>query len=284
MGDKRLVCSFCGYEFSDESPICPHCARPALYVNVIRAEKKEERDALRDRYDRALLDAQSRHCETEFRDFEQAVFSASAAIARRSFVVEALVDSDSEIYGTFYLKCVAGIRLPEGSEWDELRNITDSKLFGEGKKEIRFAALTLDELGASGYGGWQLHLREDMIAHRATVFHTNSVLFPDRFEGIMPRLGFPPGFRATWAERGILCAAKCAPQIHSGTKPDEYGKILLSAHADSRSEEFVEIHIWGPVTIRTVDRIVAPKQDIKGVRRKKLESDLRRYGVSLKVI
>lgn len=288
MSNKRRMCISCGNEFSDESPMCPHCARPALYVNVHRAEDDEERKKLQSRYDAAIVGSRSRGCESVLRDFERASRMSTAVLARKGFAFEALLDSDSRIYSTFYKECLAGIRLPEGSDWDELRDIADTKLFGQAKANIRFAALTVDEFGATGYGDFHLHLRENMIAHRATVFHTNSALFPERFVGVMPSTGLPLGFRATWMDRHLLCVAKLASQITSGTESQEYGRIMLASSRDPRAEEFIEVHIWGPITIRAVDFVVVRRHILgrtgTGARRKKLERALTRYGADLKVI
>ncbi len=288
MGAKRQ-CSFCNNFFSDESPMCPHCARPALYVNVDRAKDKAEQEALQRRCDTEIAEAKSRNCSPVLCDFAQATLKATAVIVRKGFAFEALLNDDSRVYATYYQECLAGARIPDGSEWDELRILADTKLFGiKGKDDIRFAALTLDDFGPSSYGDFHLHLREDMIAHRSTVFHTNSALFPERYTGIMPRTGLPSGFRATWQDRHLLCLAKLASKINSGTNQQDYGKILLTQDEDPRKEEFVEVHVWGSVTIRTVGQVVVRKNRLgragTGARGKKLLQDLGTYGVVLKVI
>lgn len=286
MGSRVRKCSLCSNGFSDVARECPHCGRPALYVNVHRAEDAEEKIALQARYEAALSDARVRKCEHVLLDFERALLSSKAVLSQKRHVVETLINSDSRIYPTFYKECLAGIRLPEGSEWDELRDSADNRLFGQGKSEIHFAALTMDGCGSSYYGDYHMHFREDLIEYRTTAFETNSALFPERFPDIMSRTGFPLGYRALWQERQLLCVAKLASKISPATRSDQYSAILLTPDQDPRKEEFVEVHIWGPFTIRTLERIVVAKDrlDGGGARRKKLMSDLGRFGVILKVI
>jgi hypothetical protein len=104
----------------------------------------------------------------------------------------------------------------------------------------------------------------------------------------MPSTGLPPGFRATWQERHILCMAKLASQLNSGTQRQEYGKILLTANKNPQIQEFVEVHVWGPMTILTVECVKVRRHTLgrtgTGARRKKFERDLERHGVTLSVI
>ena len=68
------------------------------------------------------------------------------------------------------------VRLPNGEKWDVLRPVIDGVIFPGYHDKIRFAALTLNGRGLSGYGPCALILREDRIARRTTVFEENSIL------------------------------------------------------------------------------------------------------------
>ena len=39
----------------------------------------------------------------------------------------------------------------------------------------------------------------------------------------------------------------------------DFPSILLGAGASSETDVFVEVHIWGPMSLRTVEQILMPK-------------------------
>jgi hypothetical protein len=135
--------------------------------------------------------------------------------------------------------------------------LADEALFPYYKDKIRFAVLTLDEAGLSNFGDCFLVLRTEMIAHRASVFEENSLLFFSKhFAPILGKPHLPHGYRATWDERAMLCVAKLADRIDDATKPGAYSGILLRQGSTSEEDDFVEVHIWGSMTIRTLERVI----------------------------
>ena len=66
----------------------------------------------------------------------------------------------------------------------------------------------------------------------------------------------PKGYRATWAERAKLGVAKLYGRIDSATTPDKYSRILLRAGAASESDDFIEVHIFGPMTVLTMEQVI----------------------------
>jgi len=227
-----------------------------LFPNVHAAEQAAERSALVKRYDSAFREATARKADRSLHSFETALADSRAVIARSASELLRLATSDNEIYSTYYGLLSAGIRLPSGSKWDVLRGVVDSALFPNYKEHIRFAALSLNGVGLSNYGEYSIALRSDMIAHRATVFHENSIVFM-KHQGIkvaeVDKL--PPGYRATWAERGKLCVAKLYGSIDASTPPDEYCTLLLRQGKTSAEDDFVEVHIWGLMTVRTIEQV-----------------------------
>jgi hypothetical protein len=103
-------------------------------------------------------------------------------------------------------------------------------------------------------------LTRGMIEHRATVFEENSVIFMKR-HGIngVDDFSVARGYRATWARRVDLCLSKLASRIHSGTPPGKFAGILLTAGRKPEDDEFIEVHIWGPLTIRSFQRVAVKK-------------------------
>jgi len=169
----------------------------------------------------------------------------------------------------------AGLKLPDDDEWDHAREIADTVLFPHYKEHIRFAALSLDGVGLSTFGSCSIELRDEMIGHRASVFDENSVLFIKR-HGVK----VPKGYRAIWSERDKLCTAKLATRVDSATTPNQYSGLLLTQGASPEAHEFVEVHIFGPMTALTMAkvRITVTKPRSKATIRA-LKSALAKHGV-----
>ena len=245
---------------------CPHCARPGLFPNVRQAEVQEEQDKLDERYKEAIQSATQRNREDIVRDFENAIGASRAVINRFLGEVQRLATSDKELYTTYYelrgLRLPRGSSVPDGPNWDVLRAVADTALFGdENKKEIRFAALTLDDLGLQNYGECSLVLRDNMIAHRASVFEENSILFMIHHQIEIGRSdNLPKGYRSTWDGRSKVCVAKLSSQITPTTQPDDFPKLLLQQGETSVDDKFVEVHIFGPMTIRTFAHVVITRR------------------------
>ena len=245
-------CKDCGNEVPLAWNHCPHCGRPGLFPNVKATQVPAEKEALERRYQAALRNASGRGAEAEVKKFETAVTSSKAVMARPLRELDRLAASDKELFSTFYRLLGEEVRLPHGNQWDLLRRIADEALFPGYKEEIRFAALSLDRNGLSSYGECSFVLRDDLIAHRASVFEENSAVFLKRHQAYEA----PAGHRAVWGERGKLCVAKLAGCIGPSTPDAQFPGILLRTGATSGEDEFVEVHIWGPVSIRTMERIL----------------------------
>jgi len=187
--------------------------------------------------------------------FEDAIAQHSHAVIARSFgEMIRLAGSDSEVYSTFYNLVQAGARIPKDERWDTYRGRVDEALFPHYKEHIRFAALSLDDKGLINYGKCFLVLRNDMIAHRATVFEENSMLFMEK-HNIRLMAELPTGYRALWEDRGKLAVAKLSRSIDSNTMPNNFAEVLLKNGANSGEDEFIEVHIYGPITIHTLKKI-----------------------------
>ena len=215
-----IPCLNCGNEIQQPSDRCPHCGRPGYFWNVITATDPA---ALERRYQAAKRDATSRKADVPLREFEKALVGSKAVIARPEGEVLRLANSNKQLYATYYQLIEAGVKLPDGDEWDTLRRIADILLFQGYEKDIRFAALSLDGVGLSNFGSCSIVFRNDMIAPRASVFEENSALFMEHRKIKVSRTpNLPKGYRATWDERGKLCVAKLSGKIDSATRFDEY--------------------------------------------------------------
>src|SRR5256714_6988714 len=277
-----IPCPECGNEIQQPADRCPHCGRPGYYWNVIAVKDAAERATLERRYQAAKKEASSRKADAVLQDFENALADSQAVIARSQSEVLRLANSHRQLYATYYQLIEAGVRLPEGDQWDVLRELADTVLFPGYKKEMRFAALSLDGVGLPNYGSCSIVLRANMVAHRASVFEENSALFMER-RGIKisrdPKL--PKGYRATWDERAKLGVAKLSRKVDSATHSDKYSGLLLKQGATSEDDEFIEVHIGGPMTVLTMERVIVtdPKPHHRATIVKAIKAKLAKHNV-----
>jgi hypothetical protein len=198
-------------------------------------------------------------------------------MARSFRELDRLASSDKELFSTYYNLVRADFRLPHGNDWDELRAVADEKLFTGYKEQIRFAALSLDGAGLPHYGEASFVFRESMIAHRASVYEENSALYLKR-HAYQP----PPGHRATWAERAKLAVAKLGDEVDAAMTAEQLAGLVLRAEVAPEDDRFVEVHIWGPLSIRTVERVLlaGPRKGQRSAR-KAVRDRLKVVGLAL---
>lgn len=211
---------------------------------------------------------------------EVALQGSQAVINRPLADLERLVASDRQLYASYYQRLGAEVQAPDGNVWDSWRRMADATLFPLFEERIRFAALSLDGMGLQSYGECSLVLREELIAHRASVFEDNSAVFL-RDRGYQ----LSPGHRAAWEDRSRLGVAKLASAVHAGTVPADFPGLLLQQGPTSEEDRFIEVHIWGPVTARTCQcAILIPKGGKAGrAFRRALQARLAAQGVELEV-
>ena len=276
-----LLCEECGYPVPLSANTCPHCGRPGMFPNVKAAKVSTEVDALNKRYKTAQVDAANRGISDVLKDFEDAALTSHAVIARPFDEVFRLASGDNQLYATYYGLLEGGIKLPTGEKWDKLRALTDDAMFPNYKEQIRFASLSLDEIGLSNYGECSIVLRDDMIEHRATVFEENSVMFMKKHDiKIWEAVNLPLGYRATWLSRNRLCVAKLYRQLDVDTQPDQYLGIILKQGTTSEEDEFVEVHIYGTMTVRTIKKVTLTSRPKGNGRIRALKAKLDKFGVS----
>ena len=277
---SSIPCNDCGFNIPASSDRCPHCGRPSLFPNVIVAKGQFEQAALEQRYQTALQNVDPA-CLQILNKFEQAVENKSEAVITRYVSdVYTLAANENALYGNFYQLVGAGVRLPAENFWDSIRGVVDEKLFTHYKENIRFAALTMNQCGINHYGDCHMALKNDMIAHRATVFEENTIVFMDRRKEILTA-ELPPGYRANWNDRGKLAVAKLASKLsHSMTEAD-FSSLLMNDGAKPEDDQFVEVHIYGSISIHTVQEVsLSSRSNV--IRREALQEQLDQYNIPLK--
>jgi hypothetical protein len=276
-----VTCTSCGNKVSPPSQHCSHCGESVGFWNVIAADEPDERAALEGRYESARKDAIARNADDALAQFETALSGSKAVIARSESEVLRLASSTRQLYATYYQMIEAELRLPDGDEWDALREPADTLLFPHYKRRVRFGALSLDGVGLPRYGPCSIVLREEMIAHRTSLFEENSTVFVERHGLRKSRTA--KGYRSTWGDRARLCVAKLHGKIDSTTTPDKYSQILLRSGAKPEDDEFVEVHIWGPFSVLTMERVIvmAPQASKRATITRAIKSKLAKHNVQV---
>lgn len=276
------VCHNCTGSIAESSATCPHCGSPLIAPNVRAARSADNLALLNERYTAATEVSTDLGLGDQIAALERSIESSVAVIARSLEEVRRLASSEKQLYGTYYRQIDSQIRLPDGDNWEVLRRLADSLLFPGYEKEIGFAALSLDGRGLWAFGDCSIQLRESMISNRSSVFVGNSATF-FRDHDYTPDAAL--GYRADWERRGVLCVAKLAPRLDSCTESDGFARLLLEQSA-SGTDEFVEVHIYGPFSINTIEavRIRTEMLDHRPSVAPVLESQLREHGVRLEVV
>ena len=249
-------CSDCRCPRPSLEPRCPHCGRPSDFPNVVEAGGATEREALASRYETARNQAKKARRARVFNRFERIVRTSHAVINRSIHEAYRLATDDKELLATFYQ--LTNVRFSTSEDpWSRVRRTTDAALFGGYEHELRFAALTIDNRGPKNYGACGMHLREEMIAHRASLLECNSCLWMERqFKRWASVTSLPRGYRAVWDDRARLAVTKVSAKLESAMSEEDFSSLLLSNGETSGTDEMIEVQIFGPLTIRSVERVV----------------------------
>jgi hypothetical protein len=264
---------------------CPVCGRDNGCPNIRAAALKTETEALSERLRQAEVSARARGCLDILNRFGVAVLSSKAVLSRSLGVVHDIVKSDDVAWVSFHKQVSSGSRMPEHNGWDQGRTAAESTILPIFYDQISFAALSLDGKGVTSFGAYSIVLREDATALRASVFQENPFLFNQKHKIIA---GQPPprGYKATWLERHILAKAKLQHLLNSLTTPDQFAGILMTQASPPKDADFIEVHIFGGIHRRAIERVIGPipKSRADRLLLKSVERRLNEIGVHLEVI
>jgi hypothetical protein len=224
---------------------------------VFDADQPVEAHALDARYEEVRSEARNRGAEAVLSMLRAATRSAKAVIARDLGELRRLSTRDTELYATYYDLVETGAKIPPGEDWDVLRDLTDTHLFIGYKEEIRFAALSATGRGVTRYGKHFIILREQMIAHRTTVFEENSVMWMKHHDVKVWDAGnLPKGYRATWENREKLSCAKLGRRLMPYMTDADCAGLLLSNGLTGADDDFIEVHVYGSLSARSFERVI----------------------------
>ncbi len=267
------LCPDCNEPFPETQPLCPHCGRPSLFPNVHAAERAEERKALDDRYCQACNDLSRRGCDAVRQSFETEICLKAVPVISTSFnEFVRIAAADTNPFSTYYQRVKAETLIPNGEKWNVLRNVAEDALFPGYKDKIRFGVLSLDGDGVYNYGECSITLKLHMLTHRTSLFTDNNVVFTiyAQKSAMADAENLERGHRATWDERHKLCVAKLGPQMDANLAPGDFATLLLQQGRTTEDDRFVELHIWGPVTVRSVQSV-----RVRRLRNRPLQAQLR---------
>jgi hypothetical protein len=245
-----VFCPHCNRDAEELSTTCKSCGRFTWYPNVLLADRPSEKEALEDRYNRAFLEAEKAGTLDLLEKFDEAVRSSTAVFAMNIARLRALA-VEKQLYSNYDLAIRGHVRRIATSVNDQHRKTVDAKLWGSASDQIRYGALSLDGRGVLSYGECFISLADTFISHRASVLERNSFAF---LEDVKIGEDSPLGFRSSWANRHKVAVAKCHREI-TGMSEGDFASVLLKATSSRHTDDFVEVHIFGPFDFESCQAI-----------------------------
>ncbi len=250
-----MKCPNCQEEVPEHVRACVVCGNDVGYPNVRAALRTEEVEALELRINETEEYVDSRGCKSILENFRDVVAHSAAVVCCPLGKLSELVSSDNQLHQTFYQAIGSEARLPEGNEWDKIRESVDSLLFPHYHEHICFGSISIDRTGISGYG-YSMVLKEMVIKDRSTVFEENTTLFVKRHR-IVAGDPIPLGYRAPWMKRDLLAIAKLGMRLTPQTTKADFSNLLASS--DDRDADCIEVHIYGPIHRRAIEHLSGHK-------------------------
>ena len=266
--NEKTTCPGCQNDCPILETNCPHCGTQLPGTpNVRIAQTQQQIDALQTRYDEALQFAKNNNLEASQDAFENEVKSNSHAVLSLSYAeLRYLVENERRVFATFYQRVDAGLQIPSGGKWDVLRGISEHAYYQHQKVNIRFAALSLDNVGVKNYGHCHVTLKEQMIADRTSAFEDNNVVFTvyTQKSEMEDAIDLPPGHFSDWPNRNKLAVAKHTKVLpKKPPKQVESVALLIDQGKTTADDRFIELHIWGPMTVLTIEKVVIIPMRVK---------------------
>ena len=228
-----------------------NCLKCRLYLGVPNQRElggEYEVKALKKRRDQALSDVKKSGDLDTVKAFENAIKTDSKAVINISLkLLDDLLSKDDKLMNSYVMQVDGQMRKTAEQLNDLARRGTEGTLFGSYGPLIRYAVLSLDHKGLTSYGSCSITLADITLTNSATVMEENSYPFVRRHK-IFPGDPIPPGYRATWADRHLLATAKLATKLSKAeyqSNPFNFGSVLLHCDGDRRTDDFMEVHIYG---------------------------------------
>lgn len=239
---------------------CAACFADIGAPNVRAANHPEEAAALERRYQTAVQSAAARGVGAVLHAFEAALAESKAVVNTTLGDAETLFRYADGILTT-YAKMVEAekMRTPAAPEHHATRQTVEAKLFPRYEGTIRYAVLSLDRKGLLSYGPCSLVLGDAFIQRRASVLAENSYAFADRHAlRLVNNTKVPGGYQADWSGRAKLAVTKLVDRLGTASTAADFPSILLKTAGDRRTDDFLEVHIYGTVATYAVEEVILP--------------------------
>jgi len=223
------------------------------FPNVNDCSQKEELKALKKRYKEKVESASQKGFDDKRIEFEKAVKKSIAVINVDFFYLQMLMLWENSLYSTYQRQIEGETRDLAPMEFEKKRLGVEGTLFGSYGKNIRYAALSLDGNGLKSYGSFTIILSDTAIKKRATLLEENSFHFVENHK-ILAGGKIPKGYRAVWKDRHKLAVAKLPEKI-TLTKKENYATIVMDSTGDRKTDEFIEVHIFGKINKASIKAI-----------------------------
>ena len=225
------------------------------YPNIVDACRSERRRAVTD----AFLTSTTALSDSERHD-ALALFASSFAVLSCDTEVMLSVLWEVTKFPNYHDMVARRHRPPDGLSWDLPRTIYDESVFPGYKDEIRFAALTLDGRGVRRFGPCVAKLREDVLRQTASVFVENSFFARENAKSPLDPL---LAAKASWLHRDLLAVAKVAKSLGKPLRRREVEPKLIVDGPTARDDEFVEVHVFGPIGAEAIAEVSVPRSERK---------------------
>ena len=253
-----IPCENCLTEIDITEDVCGNCglSMPGTF-NIRRASGQDEKAALDQRYDMAVLhcekngtDVQAKLLEDEVHDHGKAVINTTI-----DFLFNWVVKKDVN-YLPYRRQLINGIRIRSKFNYDLDRSIADSILFGS-SNDIIYSALSIDETGLSSYGEVAVILKTSAIKSRTSALESNSYHFLKELakNGWTHRDPIPPGYMCIWEENHKLSVAKLHKKLEKTFKTTEIAKLVLNSQDNRSADDFIELHIYGKILAAAIEKV-----------------------------
>ncbi len=280
-----IYCRRCSKPVPDEKRECQACGEDNGYPNVRLAQRADELAALQRRLGDAEASAAARRCRDVLDRFGVAVLGSRAVVSRSLATVQDLIGSDRRTYTSYQRQLAYGARVAEDNEFDRIRTQVEAALFPNFHQDMLFGFLSLGGVSLTGYGAYAMVLKENMIAHRATVFEENRIRWAKKLRLVLTD-PIPSGYRATWPRRDALAKAKLHSEIDRVTPEAKFPTILVHDRGGTGNSDFIEVHIFGPLNRYTIEKLIGPIPKTREDRLiwRRLERELKTLGISVESI
>jgi hypothetical protein len=274
-------CKNCGHDVPHSERVCPVCNQDVGYPNVRYAERSDEVASLEARVEAAFASARVRGTEPETAAFLLRAGASKAIMNRRLEVLHSWLNDSNPLFISFHQQVRSGARLADDTPWDQQRTSAENTINPNYFSNLSFGALSLDAVGMEYYGPYCVALRDDLIAHRTTVFEENPFEFNRKHSVISGQMP-PPGYRAPWMQRGKLAVSKLGVKILSGMTDADFSDVLLEPRRTKSDCDFIEVHVYGPIHHAAIEHVSGPvpKARADNVIWKDVKRKLRAIGAS----